>query len=424
MLSLSESSSNLLRSLFISIYLSIATMISVYASWHILQGKLNLGWVGVLLTSLPIVIVIAMLMILKKQARTSMNLPWLNLLAWVGLGMTLVEYMTNSADVQIISLSIMGVVGILLYVHWYSTFGGRKSSNKLIMQTPLPHFELKGLTGETVTTKDFIGKPTIFMFYRGNWCPLCMAQIKEISAQYKEIETIGARVVLISLQPHTNTISLAQKHSVNFDFMTDEGNKAGKALGIDAPNGLPSGMQLLGYDSDTVLPTVIITDAHGKIIWKHETDNYRIRPEPDTYLNVLRGEKVALQNNLTSLVDLKSMVMINGKAVSIEWSKTAARELTKRSQPLIVEIELYFSCMVKKLVNFHESANGKELIHVNEKLSLIFRPVTSTACTLEEGDALGRQPEVDLDSKISKKFTPRHIKIDFTYGKWQGKFWV
>ena len=45
---------------------------------------------------------------------------------------------------------------------------------------------------------------------------------------------------------------------------------------------------MLGYDSDTVMPTVIITGKDGKIVWTHETDNYRVRPEPDTFLEVLR----------------------------------------------------------------------------------------------------------------------------------------
>jgi hypothetical protein len=44
----------------------------------------------------------------------------------------------------------------------------------------------------------------------------------------------------------------------------------------------------LGYDSETVLPTVIITDAGGKVLWSHQTDNYRVRPEPSLYLQVLR----------------------------------------------------------------------------------------------------------------------------------------
>ncbi len=49
------------------------------------------------------------------------------------------------------------------------------------------------------------------------------------------------------------------------------------------------GMQALGYDSETVLPTVVITEAGGRILWADETDNYRVRPEPDLFLTVLRA---------------------------------------------------------------------------------------------------------------------------------------
>jgi hypothetical protein len=36
------------------------------------------------------------------------------------------------------------------------------------------------------------------------------------------------------------------------------------------------------------MPTVIIVDKEGKILWTHETDNYRVRPEPETFLQVLQ----------------------------------------------------------------------------------------------------------------------------------------
>lgn len=49
------------------------------------------------------------------------------------------------------------------------------------------------------------------------------------------------------------------------------------------------GMQMLGYDSETVLPTVIITAAGGRILWADETDNYRVRPEPKLFLTVLES---------------------------------------------------------------------------------------------------------------------------------------
>jgi hypothetical protein len=51
-------------------------------------------------------------------------------------------------------------------------------------------------------------------------------------------------------------------------------------LNIFAKNGLPAGIQVLGYDSDTVMPTVILTDEKGKIIHSDLTSNYRVRPEP------------------------------------------------------------------------------------------------------------------------------------------------
>ena len=105
---------------------------------------------------------------------------------------------------------------------------------------------------------------------------------------------MGVRVALIAPQPHTKTISLAEKFGVGFDFLTDESNVAARTLGIENPKGLPMGMQMLGYDSDTVMPTVIITDASGKILWTHETDNYRVRPAPEVFLEVLRTNQLAV----------------------------------------------------------------------------------------------------------------------------------
>lgn len=88
--------------------------------------------------------------------------------------------------------------------------------------------------------------------------------------------------------PHQHTAKLAQRFEVAMDFLTDPENRAARALGIDVRHGIPMGLQVLGYDSETVMPTVIITDAQNQIVWTHKTDNYRVRPEPETFLRVLR----------------------------------------------------------------------------------------------------------------------------------------
>jgi hypothetical protein len=38
------------------------------------------------------------------------------------------------------------------------------------------------------------------------------------------------------------------------------------------------------------MPTVIITDPDGTILFADETDNYRVRPEPGLFLEIVRGQ--------------------------------------------------------------------------------------------------------------------------------------
>ena len=281
---------NILKSMFISAYMMAAMVITMVAGWSILNTGDYLAWGGVLLVTAPFMMVISWLMMSKAIARTSAHFPLLNALGVIGMMLASWGYF-QGASVNAPILAVVGWVGFIVYAYWYSSFN-RRSSSKLKVGQVLPEFDLKDVTGKSVNSKSLVGEPTIWIFYRGNWCPLCMAQIKELVSQYKHLQALGVRVALISPQPHKNTMDLAEKFDVPFEFLTDVGNRAGRALGIENPHGLPMGMQMMGYDSETVLPTVIITDAGGQILWAHETDNYRIRPEPDVYLAVLREKRV------------------------------------------------------------------------------------------------------------------------------------
>ena len=120
-----------------------------------------------------------------------------------------------------------------------------------------------------------------------------MAQIKEIAAQYEELDKLGVNTVLISPQPHRQTKHLADKFNLNFHFLVDYKNKVARQLDIFAKNGIPAGFQVLGYDSDTVMSTVVITNREGKIIFADLTGNYRVRPEPDTFLKIIKASLLA-----------------------------------------------------------------------------------------------------------------------------------
>jgi thiol-disulfide isomerase/thioredoxin len=66
-------------------------------------------------------------------------------------------------------------IGFMLYSYCYPSFD-RQPSRQLEIGSILANFELKEVAGQTVSSSSFSDKPTIWVFYRGNWCPLCMAR--------------------------------------------------------------------------------------------------------------------------------------------------------------------------------------------------------------------------------------------------------
>lgn len=124
-------------------------------------------------------------------------------------------------------------------------------------------------------------------------------------------------------------------------------------------------------------------------------------------------------------------VTVNGKPVVVEWSRAAQAALARRAQPLTLELELYFSCLVKKFVRFAESPAGSDTadaaartVAVGEHLRLRFRTVTSTACSIDVAQRLGRQPEVELDGAVARRLAPRRVWLDHRRGTWTADYWM
>lgn len=276
-----------LKSLFISSYMMLLMALAGYAAWNLHRGASLFAWSGVLLTSAPLLLLIGWLMLCRNVARTSAHFPTLHWLCVGGVGLTVWAWRVGGASLLPLALAFAAWGGFVLYAYWYSHFG-RSINPRIAIGAILPALTLRDTNGRQIRSTQLTEQPTIILFYRGNWCPLCMAQIKELAERHDEFTNLGVRLVFVSPQPAAKTTALARQYTGVGDFLTDEGNSAARILGIADSAGLPMGMQMLGYANETVLPTILICNQQGKIVWTHETDNYRIRPEPDVYLEVLR----------------------------------------------------------------------------------------------------------------------------------------
>lgn len=268
---------NIYKSLFISGFPVFSLIIFIKT---IINIDFNINEIGLLISSLTVIVFFSMLFI-KPVARTTKNLQFYSTFIVIGFVLNLFNFEQKS-----LLIAVILTLGWLAYLTWYSSFNFRNTSILDLGKT-LPNFTLKNNQKEDISIDNLSGDFNIFIFYRGNWCPLCMAQIQEVVNQYKELEKRNTNMVLISSQPHKFTENLAKKHKVPFHFLVDNDNIVAKQLGILHKNGLPAGFQVFGYEADVILPTVLITDKNNKIIFADLTDNYRVRPEPETFIKVI-----------------------------------------------------------------------------------------------------------------------------------------
>ncbi len=141
----------------------------------------------------------------------------------------------------------------------------------------------------------------------------------------------------------------------------------------------------------------------------------------------LQASYLAIENPLRWLERLLhrfrhcQTVRINQREVEVSWTGRADRALQRRNQALVVELQLYFSCVVKKRVLFHQHAVAYDCSRVSDKIELTFQPISSAVCDPREFAANYPQGK-NLSAGKAARMVPRVVKIDYRRGNWEGQF--
>jgi hypothetical protein len=117
---------------------------------------------------------------------------------------------------------------------------------------------------------------------------------------------------------------------------------------------------------------------------------------------------------------LNHLIALAGKPVEIRLTDRARNALSARTRPLNVEMELLFSCLLRKQVRFQDHHEGAAGVPVNDRLYIHFRPVMTAAC----GPDL-HQPEpalTDFPLAHPRAYVPHWLRIDYRKGAWLGEF--
>ncbi len=284
---MSEAFINRLKSIFLVALVTFAVVVTAAGVILMVQGADRSLWMGVTVAAASIVIFFARLYLVRVP-RTSPGLMGFTISVFGATMYTIFQSYSQQAASYAPILAMNALAGWAAYVAWYSDLGDR-SKDKIKEGKRLPKIELEDYDGNQVSSEDWKGQKRLVIFYRGNWCPICTAQVKELGDFEKDFKELGVRITLISPQSHEKSKNHANRVGMDYDFLVDVDNRAAKVLGILSENGLPAGFEVLGYETDVPKPTTFVLDENGKVIFADLTTNYRLRTRPEDIVAALKG---------------------------------------------------------------------------------------------------------------------------------------
>jgi peroxiredoxin len=96
-----------------------------------------------------------------------------------------------------------------------------------------PGFELPNVRGGALSIHDALAEgPVVLSFYRGSWCPFCNLELNALQQQLPAIRDCGARLIAVSPEKPDSSLTHAEKLNLEFDVLSDPGNRVAGAYGL------------------------------------------------------------------------------------------------------------------------------------------------------------------------------------------------
>jgi peroxiredoxin len=163
-----------------------------------------------------------------------------------------------------------------------------------------PEFTLPNALGKPVVLASLLKHgPLIVSFYRGIWCPYCNLELKVYQRFLPDIRAAGGDFIAVSPQTPDHSLSTAQKNALEFEVLSDHGNKVAHQFGIayETPEIVKRITAMFGADIVTInggggeqLPVsaTYLVNSDRRIYLAHIDADFRVRLEPAAALSVIK----------------------------------------------------------------------------------------------------------------------------------------
>jgi peroxiredoxin len=163
-----------------------------------------------------------------------------------------------------------------------------------------PGFIATDNSGKSIALKSMLKshKAVVLFFYRGQWCPYCNKQIKQLQDSLQLLTEKGAYIIGVTPETSENINKTIDKTHASFSIIQDKGYKIMKAYQVNyiVDPVMFGKLKSYGVDleknngnTDHVLPVpaTYVIDSSGKIIYVHFDRDYTKRASVRSILAAL-----------------------------------------------------------------------------------------------------------------------------------------
>lgn len=205
--------------------------------------------------------------------------------------------MTLQEELDALRLKVQDVAGGEIAPGHNEFVQGIQDSGKLEQVPKLgdiaPAFMLPDDKGNIISSHTLLEKgPLIISFFRGDWCVFCSLELRALQRSLVDFQKLGASLVGISPQSVSYSHMAADKRNVQYQVLSDEGNKIADNYGLmfSMPNQMINAFNTFGLDLNTIngtpssvdvpVPATFVLDAKGRVVYRFVDADYTKRAEP------------------------------------------------------------------------------------------------------------------------------------------------
>ncbi len=178
----------------------------------------------------------------------------------------------------------------------------KKPEKPLAAGDSIPAGSLQDEDGRSIELNELVsGHPTVFVFYRGGWCPFCVRHLSSIVDIIPELDKLGVQLVAVSPDRPEILSGKEKLQGLNYSLLSDSSMVVSQRFGIafkveDSLVEKYKSRFNIDIEADSGQahhllphPSVYVVDGKGKIRFSHVNPDYKQRLEPQMILEAAKA---------------------------------------------------------------------------------------------------------------------------------------